>query len=182
MWTRKDSIVRWTYFNKKGAIGVLIIIIIILNLGCIQGGLTLKDERPIELQAGEKKEFIFTVENLDGFVKKNYRDFTVEFIDDKWLVSTVVTEINKPVLENGETAIIKVVLEGAKVGINNDARLRLTYSDGGKEFRIPLTVTKDPDSNLTFKLSSLSPMELLAFNTRCGGGSTANTLPVLNRS
>jgi hypothetical protein len=120
----------------------------------------------VELQIGERVEFIFTVENTDG---KEYTDFTVEFVDDQWRVRTVGTEMAKSTFKKGDSAVVKMVLEGAKVGFNEDARLRLTYAQGGKEFKVPLTVEKDPTTNLTFKLSSLSPLELLAFNKRCGG-------------
>lgn len=144
-------------------------VLLVVLAGCVNGGLTLRDARPIELQVGERAEFSFTVENLGGMLEKEYRDFTVEFVDDKWLVRTIDTGIDKPVLKTGESARARVVLEGAKAGVNDDARLRLTYSGGGVEFKIPLKVRKDPSSNLTFKLSSLSPLELLAFNQRCGG-------------
>jgi hypothetical protein len=140
---------------------------LLLVAGCLQDGLALREKVSVELQIGERAEFLFTLENTDG---KEYTDFTVEFVDDKWLVRTMGTEIDKPTLKKGDSAVVRVILEGAKVGTNDNARLRLTYSDGGKEFRVPLTVKKDPNSNLTFKLSSLSPMELLAFNARCGGG------------
>ena len=139
---------------------------LLLVVGCLQDGLALIYRHPVELQIGERVEFIFTVENTDG---KEYTDFTVEFVDDQWLVRTVGTEMAKSTFKKGDSAVVKMVLEGAKVGFNEDARLRLTYAQGGKEFKVPLTVEKDPTTNLTFKLSSLSPLELLAFNKRCGG-------------
>ena len=147
---------------------IVFTLIIFLSVGCVQSGLTLQDEGGIEIQMGDIKQFEFVVENVDGILAKEYNDIKIEFVDDKWLVQTVTTGIDKKTLNNGDYGIVKVQLEGAKVGTNNNAKIRLTFSSGGKDFQVPLTVVKDPDSNITFKLSSLSPLELLAFNNRCG--------------
>lgn len=142
-------------------------LVLILTLGCTQSGLTLKDARAVEVQIGERGEYKFTLENQNGILEKEYRDLRAEFVDDKWLVRTVSARIDKPVLKSGDSAVVEVVLEGAKVGVNPEAKLRLLYSDGGKEFPVRLEVKKNPGSNATFKLSSLSPLELLAFSERC---------------
>ena len=144
-------------------------VIVFFSVSYIQGGLTMKEASPVRLQVGERAEFVFTVTNTGDLNGLDLKELTVEFIDDKWLVRTVNASIDHEVLNEGDSAAIKITLEGAKAGVNDDARVRLTYPGGGKEFRVKLTVDKDPNSNLTFKLSSLSPVELLAFNKRCSG-------------
>ena len=140
-----------------------------LTIVYMEGGLSIS-ESPVRLQVGETTEFSFTLLNQDGLGKREYRDLRVEFIDDKWLVRTVNASVDRAVLPIGGEAVIRITLQGAKAGVNEDARIRLTYPGGGKEFKVPLVVDKDPNSNLTFSLSSLSPMELIAFSKRCGGG------------
>lgn len=157
-------------YSSSRVWGVVFLVALMFTLGCLHGGLSLVEKPRVELQVGKKAEFVFKVANEDGLNDKEYRDFTVEFIDDKWLVRTINASIDKSVLKTGDSATIRITLEGAKVGVNDDARIRLTYPSGGKEFKVYLKVNKDPNSNLTFKLSSLSPMELLAFSKRCGGG------------
>jgi len=147
----------------------LMAVIVFFSVSYIQGGLTMKEASPVRLQVGERAEFVFTVTNTGDLNGLDLKELTVEFIDDKWLVRTVNASIDHEVLNEGDSAAIKITLEGAKAGVNDDARVRLTYPGGGKEFRVKLTVDKDPNSNLTFKLSSLSPVELLAFNKRCSG-------------
>jgi hypothetical protein len=143
---------------------------VFLTVEHMRGGLTLTQASPLKLQVGEMGEFAFTLTNRGELNGKDLRELTVEFIDDKWLVRTVNASVDRAVLGEGESAVIRITLEGAKAGVNEDARVRLTYPGGGREFRVRLTVEKDPESNLTFRLSSLSPVELLAFSERCGGG------------